>query len=101
MRTSPPVTPWHLWRVDADSFGIQNLGGTTVRRVEVTSEHNEVIMVGSVPRPALRPYEWFRFVVPRQLQPRLIRVEVRWRSGRVRCSVLIDMRPALAQPFLP
>jgi hypothetical protein len=88
---------WHIWRLDRDCFGIQNLGARTVTRVSVESERNEVIVMGYIIKDFVRPLEWFAVAIPRELQASCEGVTITCRSGRIRISQGVSIAHAIRQ----
>lgn len=97
MQGSNELVRWHIWRLDNDCFGIQNLGIRTVTRVGVESARNEVIVMGYVVKDFVRPLEWFMIAIPRHLQGDCKEITITCRSGRARISQAVMVTHAIRQ----
>lgn len=90
---------WHVWRLDKDCFGVQNLGARTVTRVIVNSPRNEAIAMGYVEKAFVRRLEWFIIAIPRELQQDCDEITVTYYSGRSRMLQTVRIADAVrSQP---
>lgn len=88
---------WHVWRIDRESFGIQNLSDHTAMRVRVDGERHEVITMGYIEKDHVRPLEWFVFFVPTYLQSECNEITVSYHLGRAKLLQTVGMSGATTQ----
>jgi len=88
---------WHVWRIDWDFFGIQNVGQHTAHRVTVQSSRNEVIAMGYVVKGFVESLEWFTFAIAREFQMSCDEIIVTWRSGKTKYTQYVSMVHAVRQ----